>query len=300
MDFQTLKYFLTIVEEDGISKAAKTLNLSQPALSHCIKRLEKELGLDLFDRSKKPMILTLAGERYSMAIRKIVKIKEEVERELTEISEKKRGSLSIGISIFRSPLIIPQYLPLFQSHFPLIEVHLEEDLALNLEKFALQGKTDITILGKPISSGFNFEPLFEEKILLACPPDHFLIPILGKRVRNLTILKDQPFLMYISRQRLRRISDSLFENAGFRPHIALETQSAENIVKLCAQGLGFAIVSESAKLYANKDNPPVFLEISDPPLFSTVVACWPRGIELSWSSKAFIDIIKAYPQKRFG
>ena len=101
VDFRELLYVLTIEEEKSFSNAAKKLFMAQPSLSQYIKRLEGSLGFLLFKRSHTPLTLTDEGKQYVDYAKRILILKEEMQRVLEEVANAERGSISLGIPSIR-------------------------------------------------------------------------------------------------------------------------------------------------------------------------------------------------------
>ena len=173
MDFRKLQYMLKVAEEKSFSKAAQKLYIAQPSLSQYIQKLEQQLGVQLFDRSTNPLRLTYAGELYAETAKNILNLKDQLTNQMEDISNFKKGRLTIGLSAFRSTYVIPKILPLFHERFPGIDIVLMEGNSVKLEDLAIKGITDISIMTLPIKENFfSYEPIFIEKILLAIPMQH--------------------------------------------------------------------------------------------------------------------------------
>ena len=105
--FKKFEYVITIANEGGISQAAEKLDISQPTLSKYIKKLESEIGLELFDRTSLPIKLTKAGECYVEAGKRLLDLETQLDKQLLEIKSNKNSVIRIGISPSRSPYLIP-------------------------------------------------------------------------------------------------------------------------------------------------------------------------------------------------
>ena len=173
MDFRKLQYMLKVAEEKSFSKAAQKLYIAQPSLSQYIQKLELQLGVQLFDRSTNPLRLTYAGELYAETAKNILNLKDQLSNQMEDISNFKKGRLTIGLSAFRSTYVMPKILPRFHEKFPGIDVVLVEGNSVKLEELAIKGITDISLMTLPIKENFfSYEPILSEKILLAIPPQH--------------------------------------------------------------------------------------------------------------------------------
>ena len=112
MLFSNYEYFLKIVEEKSISKAAAKLYVTQPALSKYIRRLESSLGFDLIDHKSPVFRLTYVGGQYLKYASSIARIEQQFENELSELQSDKSGRIFVGMSQWRSSFILPKVLPI--------------------------------------------------------------------------------------------------------------------------------------------------------------------------------------------
>jgi DNA-binding transcriptional LysR family regulator len=307
MEFRQLQYMLKVAEEKSFSKAAQKLYIAQPSLSQYIQKLEQQLGVQLFDRSTNPLRLTYAGELYAETAKKILSLNVQLSNQMEDISNFKKGRLTIGLSPFRSAYIIPKVLPLFHKKFPGIDVVLAEGNSVKLEDLAVKGITDISIMTLPIKENFfSYEPIFRETILLAMPPNH---PICKKSLTNhrsrqhasadnihseisLHELRDEPFILLKQHQKLRHIAISLCKQAGFNPKIILESESIEATHALVSAGMGIAFIPDSITLFPQTSITPIYFRIKDLQTTRTLIVANIKKRYLSRAAKEFITIMK--------
>ena len=114
IDFNKLNYLMAVAKLQSFSKAAKECYVSQPALTRCVKNIEDELGVKLFDRSCAPIKLTYAGERYIAGMQQILDMKLKLDQEMSDIAARRRDRLTLGIPTTRSSTWLPRILPAFQ------------------------------------------------------------------------------------------------------------------------------------------------------------------------------------------
>ena len=296
MEFRQLKYVLTVAEERSFSNAAKKLYIAQPSLSQFIAKLEHQLGVQLFDRTISPLRLTYAGELYIEMSKKILDLKSQLSNQMDDIAELKKGRITIGISPFRSTYTLPHILPLFHERFPGIEVILAEGTMDELEKFALRGTTDFSIMNLPIKENlFDYEPITTEEILIALPPRHPLSQSLRKKKDlqpqiALANLREDPFILLKPGQRLRQSAMDLCWQAGFKPHIALESKSIEAAYALVATGMGVTFVVDT--LANQRPNGSLCCSIAGLKPTRSIVIAYRQGRYLSKASKEFIVVAK--------
>ena len=129
MDFKELEYVLLIAQEKNISKAARKLYITQPALSRALHHIEDELGTELFVRSNRQYIPKYTGELYLEMARSVLAAQQGFQDKLKHYKSAKNGTLSLGITPGRGRFLLPRVLPAFKKIFPEYNLKLwEEDV----------------------------------------------------------------------------------------------------------------------------------------------------------------------------
>lgn len=304
MDFKELLYVLTIEEEQSFSGAAKKLFMAQPSLSQYIKRLEGSLGFLLFDRSRMPITLTDEGRQYVDYARRILLLKEEMQRGLEDIAKAERGKVSLGIPSIRGSYLLPLMIPFFKNRHPEIEVTLIEMPAGGsdeLEKRLAEGKLDLCILSYPVNNDeIGYETIFEEEILLAVPPGyktrstHESALHVDTSFIDLKEMKGQPFILTTQESRLRKAVERLLAEAGFSPHIIMETNSLETAQKMVSVGYGFTFVPEMFMRAPYERHCPTYKSVYGTNYLWPLLLAYRKGGYLSKATKTFLTDIKLY------
>jgi len=301
VDFRELQYILAVAEERSFSKAAKKLYLAQPSLSQYILKVEQQLGSSLFDRTIKPLRLTDAGELYVDTAKRILDLKDKLAQQMEDLADLKIGHLTIGISPFRSTYMLPSILPAFKQEFPGIEVRLAEGTMSELEDFAIKGITSFSIMTLPIPEDiFVYEPLMTEEIVIALPPNHPL----GRAAKttaheHLTLprirladLREEPFIVLKPGQRMRQVTLSLCQQAGFKPLIIMETKSMDAAHALVAAGIGVTLMPNTMLWFDKLSKCPVYFSMEDPVPTRILVVAYRKGAYLSKAAHAFVVVMK--------
>jgi len=162
---------LQVAKDRTFSLAAKHLFISQPSLSQCIKKIEGELGMQIFDRSKSPLQLTEAGRIYIEAAHKMKDLHQDLLRQVDDLSELRSGQVKIGSSRTRSVCILADAIASFHQRYPNIRITLVEGSTARLREHVQQGHVDFALLYEPLpASAFNTVPLMEERVFMAVPP----------------------------------------------------------------------------------------------------------------------------------
>lgn len=307
MNFLNLEYFLTAANELNFTKAAKLLGISQQSLSTHIANLEKELDVSLFYRTT-PLTLTYAGKAMVKRARQLLSLKDETVKEILDIKDFSTGELSIGISHTRGRTLLPEILPVYQKEFPNIELHILEGNSTELDRALVSGHVDL-IIGMPPFVVDNIEtlPLCSEEILMVVPHQvlESYYPTCHQEIlkqldtkADLRLLKDCPFLMTKKGNRIRNITDSVFEDLQFKPRIILETENIETLLALCIKGMGitfyprmFASDAPLLKQYTGSRKLKV-CSLDEKKTHGTLAIGYHKGRFLSRATKEFIRIAK--------
>ena len=174
MDRREIEYVIVIAQEKTLSKAAERLFVSQPALSRFLLKLEDELGLPLFERKKRQLIPTYAGELYLETARNILQLQQKLEKDLSMLKEINHGKLSIGITPGRGHTVLPRILPDFRKRFPDYELQIYEEDVETLERMLSEGTIEIAFFtmsekSRLSQNRFCCELISQEEIVLCAP-----------------------------------------------------------------------------------------------------------------------------------
>ena len=274
MNIRSFQYFVTISEKPSLSAAAEALYISQPALSQQIKKIEEEVGAELFDRKGHTMTLTPAGEAFLLCSRRILQFYDAMQREVKMLSVAEKDTVHMGISPFYSQHYLPKILPPFLQQHPQINVAIVEENSVNLENKLLKGELDFCAL--PLyhkNELLEEETIYHEKILLAVPKNHpinasYPADAVKSRVYpsiDLALMKNEPFIGLKKIQKFSTIGLRLCEEAGFVPRTRCETMNWETVHMMIASGLGVGFVPEI--LVGNIMDPkicPCYYQLSSP------------------------------------
>ena len=173
MTTQQIEYVITLAEERSFVKAAQRLYVTQPALSQFIKNVENEVGARLFERGTTPLRLTEIGEIYIESARRIRKEQNEMEQRIDDLTNMRKGKLTIGTSSFRASCLLPKSVEAFQTKYSGIRLNIVVDQLVNLKNMLYTGDIDLCIESADFDAAkFYSEPLFTERYYMAAPTNH--------------------------------------------------------------------------------------------------------------------------------
>ena len=302
MNFLNIEYFLVAAKELNFSRAAEKLYISPQSLSTHISKLENELGVDLFYRDH-PMRLTYAGEILVKHGQDILDKKNQTLDELRDIADSKRGKLSIGISHIRGLVFLPLALPRFLELYPGVSLQVLEAPTSRLDNALANGEIDIMISLTPFSNedAVTVELCSEEILMLI--PDAILdkyFPDNRDEVlkqlteyKNLSLLKDCPFLLLHSGNRVRTIAEKVLGENGVKPNVLLEVENIETLLELSRKGMGITFYPNSLQSYSASKKFEG-LHIVNVPYGKTqgIGVCYMKNRFLSQAAREFIRILK--------
>jgi LysR family transcriptional activator of glutamate synthase operon len=277
MIFKNYEYFLMIAEEGSVSKAAERLYISQPSLSKYLKRLEKNVGVKLFYRDSYPLRLTDAGKLYLSYVKDIVQKEKRLTEDLAIIQNTETGVISIGITVWRSSIVLPIVLPKFKKQYPGIEVKVYEGSHQYMDSLMKLDKVDFSIFHRPNSyQDITFEHILYEKILFCVNSNHPLLQGLGKKQSHNYVgsisnddfmrFRSEPFILLMPGQNIRDITQNFLNKLGIEPNIVLETSNIVTAMNAVKTGLGVTFVPETVLHIPEQAQGLSFFTVDIPPL----------------------------------
>lgn len=173
MEIRVLRYFLTVVREESITKAAQVLHITQPTLSRQLAQMEESMGVKLFLRGTRKIVLTNEGMLLRRRAEEILELVDKTERELLEQEEQVEGVVSIGCGDLRSVQKLPELIRTFHEKYPLVTFDLYTATADHIKERMDRGLTDIGLLLEPVDlEKYDFIRLEgEEQCVVTMHPD---------------------------------------------------------------------------------------------------------------------------------
>lgn len=244
MELRQLEYFVAVAEERSFTRAAERVHISQSGVSAQIRRLERELGADLFDRSARTVTLTVAGKAALEHARAALAAAGAVGQAVGEVTDLIRGRLTVGMVVGCTVSPLFDALAAFHRAHPGVEISLVEDDSERLVEEVRAGTVDLALVGAAASApeGLDALTLVSERLVAAVPPGHPLAR--SPRVR-LSDLLAHPIVCMPPGTGLRAVFDRDCAARGLHPVITLQATAADAVADLAARGLAVAVLSES-------------------------------------------------------
>lgn len=289
---------LQVAKDGTFSAAAKHLYISQPSLSQCIKKVETELGVRLFDRSQTPLALTTAGEIYVRQAKEILRIRQALVQEVADLSELRTGSLTIGSSRTRSACFLIDPLVAFHRQYPGIQLAIKEAPVRTLEEYAAAGTVDFALLyDSSLRADFDSVELCRERTMLALPKSHPLArayaedDVRGFPRISFAAMGGEPFIRLQPRRQMAEVYDKLCKISGAEPHVIFEANSIIEASELCAAGLGATLVTDMLVQSWRWKEQAFFFELEEEVEERHLMAVYSRQRQLSLAAQRFIDFL---------
>jgi DNA-binding transcriptional LysR family regulator len=242
MELHQLEYFVAVVEEGGFTRAAARLRVAQPGISAQVRKLERELGLALLDRTTRSVRLTAAGEAVLPFARAALAAVDGARQAVDELAGLTRGRVAVG-TVTSHTVDLAAILADFHARWPGVEITLVEDASERLVDAVREGRLDAAIVAYARApEGLGVHVITDEAIDAAVWEGHELA---GRATVPLAELRDRALVCLPRGGGIRAILDAACAEAGFAPRVAFEAGSPAVIEQLAARRLGIAILPES-------------------------------------------------------
>ncbi|MGD3111890.1 LysR family transcriptional regulator [Streptomyces sp. YGL11-2] len=293
MDLRQLRYFVAVVEEGSFTRAAARLHLAQPGVSAQIRRLERELGLALLDRSGRSVSLTQVGEAVLPHARAALRAVEGVRQSVDELTGLLRGRVAIGLvsGAATQAFELPTLLADFHDDHPQVEITLAEDTSERMLDALRRGELDIAVVGlaeEEPPPNLSLQVVIDEPLVAAMAPDDPLLKDVHRTSVPLATLCDRPLISLPRGTGLRGALDRACAQAGLRPRIAFEAAAPQALAQLAARGLGVAVVPELPAGTAAEFGLRT-LKITDPQPRGRIALTWQTHGPGSPAARAFLE-----------
>ena len=296
MNSKQLQYAVLLSEIRNFSLVAEHLNISQPALSKQISGLEQELGLRLFDRSTTPLSLTPAGTHFIQSAKELLYREDQLKRSMEDFKSGQRGTLTIGISPFRSLYLIAPVAKKIREKFPGIEVVLHEAGSDQLRKDAAEGKLDFAIVNLPVDDSIlDVTPIEPDKLILAVPKSMLgrISPLPSSPLPRLDLkeCRELPFIVVGQSQEMRRLFDKLCTAVDLKPEIAMEVVGVTTAWAMARAGIGATLLPLQFAASMSSDDALSYLVLESSTHSRQPAVITRRGQYLSEYAKFAIELL---------
>jgi LysR family transcriptional regulator for metE and metH len=244
LEIRHLKLIKAIAVEGSVTKAGNRLHLTQSALSHQLRDAEEKLGVPLFTRLNKRMILTPAGERLLTSADTVLGELKRAEEDIRQIAVEGKGVLRLTTQCYTCYHWLPSMLKLFQRKFPRIEVQIMVEATRNPVEALLDGKLDLAIVNSVVrNSKLTYKPLFQDELVAIMKPDHALAARPYLKPQDFA---DEHLIVYAMPKEENMVFRKFLIPAGVTPKRVSQVQLTEAVIEMVRAGLGISIMARWA------------------------------------------------------
>ncbi len=301
MTCKDVLYVVTIYDEGSFSAAARKLYISQSALSQAIRKLERELGVDLFLRSGASSSPTRACRLFVEQGRHVLQVWNQFESEMKLYTNRRQTDLTVGLPALLLKNLMPFFGPKFEAASPGTVLEVLEERSNALEKLVSQEAIDLCVVRGPLqNAALNSIRVLSPELLLAVPKDHPFCrrhPYRGLdqlEAVDLTELREEPFSL-LKHQRIEYVWEPLFQAAGFEPKIYRYSSMWSNIVEFIQSGKSVGFIDEVVVLHEPREDKIAYYRLKSGAITRDILVAYHPGKHLSAAEQLLIDILKSYP-----
>lgn len=288
MDLLQLSYFRVVARVEHMTKAAEKLFIAQPSLSKTIRRLEKEIGVPLFDRQGRYIRLNQFGQAFLEHIETLFYELEEGQRQVRDMAGLEHGEVSL---VAASLIWIPDLLYRFQTLHPSVRFHLSQCPLVEIPRRLETGSYDFCFLSTPlIKPGIQWKPLLTDEILLVVPTTHRLAG--QERVALVEVAHEAVIIEKVGNG-LRDLIDTFCQQAGFTLRIPYEIDESATLFEFIKAGLGVGFTPALMKKQIS-GQALSSLHLTNPTCERTLGIAWQEKHYLSQAAHTFRQFVMEY------
>ncbi len=286
MTFTQLEIFALIAELKSFTATAEKLGISQSAVSHALKSLEQQWGINLISRTQSDIELTTTGQQLLTHVKELLSISDTLEKEVAAIHGLNEGTLRIGsFGASSSIYLLPEILETFRQRYPKIEIYIDEGEDKEVAQWLLERRIEVGFLIMP-DERFDTFPLIEDRFVALIPNGY---PLAQQLYIDPAQLENCPFIMTMAGSRYQ--VELILKNFNVKPDIKFYVSQILSIVSMVHNQLGVSIVSdmvitkELLSLYPNVIKRPF-----KPNLKRSIGLAVKNKKHISPAVKAFIEV----------
>jgi DNA-binding transcriptional LysR family regulator len=298
ISLKNIRYFIAVAEAESITGATLTLHISQSVVTEAIKTLEADLGVTLFQRHARGMVLTHAGHQFLRHAHTILAAVKNAQQALSARPDAMAGAVSIGVTSLVCGYFLPYLLDRYRRVFPGVAVRVVEDQREYLEHLLVNGELDVAVLlvsNVENHQALECEPLLESPWRAWLPASH---PLLAQSQIALASLADEP-LVQLRSDALEQPTQHIRRATGVRPRRVIQTTSVEAVRSLVATGAGLCVLPDMLyRPWSLEGDRLEMRPIVDPIPPVEVGLAWRRGSGMSEAAQNFLVIAREHSRLR--
>ena len=282
MTLTELKYIVAVARERHFGRAAEACFVSQPTLSVAIRKLEDELGVQLFERGSSEVSVTPIGTQIIEQAQRVLEQAAAVKEIAKHGKDPLSGPVKVGVIYTIGPYLLPQLVRQMISDAPRMPMLLQENFTVKLLELLRQGEIDVAIMADPFNAqGLITQPLYDEPFIVAAPTGH---PLAERKSIPATLLKTETMLLlgtgHCFRDQVLEVCPELsrYSQASAGIQKTFEGSSLETIRHMVASGIGITVLPWTAMpLPSRRDRLLRYVPFDDPPPVRRVTIAWRKS-----------------------
>jgi DNA-binding transcriptional LysR family regulator len=293
MEWQQLEYFQIVAQTEHFTRAAEVLSISQPTLSRSIAKLEEELGVPLFERLGRRVVLNHYGKLFYERTARILQEMSEAKQEITDLINPEHGTISFAFLKSLGASSVPKLVSLFLQQYPYVHFNLFQNATNAMLDQVESGEIDFCLSSMTETrKGVEWMNLWSEEIF-ACVPIHH--PLAYRHSVSIRELAEEKFITLKQGYSIRTIFDQLFEQAGIKPNITFEGDEVVTVIGFITANLGIALLPKIKGVDMNNIK---CLSISEPLVTRSIGIAWSKERYLSPVARRFREFLMDYYKER--
>ena len=286
MELRQLEYFQMASRLKNITRAAKRLRVSQPNITVAIKKLEAELGIQLFDRSQKQLSLTPEGAVFLERVNTALRCLNDAVAEVNDFKQLQKGVIKIGIPPMMGAFLFPKIFSGFQTRHPSLDVLLFEEGSIAIREMLDRDELDFGIvITSDASPSLNVLPMTRSQLVVCVPA---VSPLAKKNKITNDDIANANLIVMKQGSYLRQIVQDRFHAINVKPNIVLESGQITTIKGLVAHGVGIAFLLD----FIAEDQSNLSAVPLEEPIFVDIGLAWKKDRYVSKAAQAFINFCK--------
>jgi len=292
MELKYIREFVSLAETGNYFETAERLFITTSSLSRHIKALEEELGMPLFDRTTRKVVLNRHGRLFLPYAKQFVKIDDECAMAFEEEAMYSKGAIGIGSIPMMKAYGISDILRQYRQNNKNVIININEADSTPLAEMLRKGEIDFAFLRNRHISVEEFDtiPISEDHLVAVLPKAH---PLARQKTITISQLEDEALLLISKNSFMYRLCTDLCRDAGFQPKVVFTSQRAENLVELISQGTGIALLmSKPVAPILPEDLTRVDIE---PRVTTTIFLAYLKDRKFNTACKRFLELVKTLP-----
>src|ERR1043165_4725843 len=289
MDISQLEVFLSVAREKSFSRSAEALHRTQPAVSQAVRRLERELGEPLFDRSSKDGTLTAAGKVLFDFAQQMMNLRQHAHSAIRELRDLHRGKLTLSANEYTVMGLLP-LIPTFRARHPHIKIEVKRSLASRIPSEILGRDAEIGVVTfKPSDGSISSMPVISDQLALIVAPEH---PLAARETVSVRGLGAETFIAHNVPSPYRERVIKTFEKHRTPLNISMEMPTLEAIKRMVEDRMGVALVPRLTAQTEIERGLLVGLTVKEMRLERKLHLIYRKGAALSHAAKAFLRVAR--------